>query len=63
MLSKSSVRLGIRCHPINLWATQLGNDTLWHGSGIYLIKEFQKFIPISYEFVQLAGGVEVAKGT
>ena len=55
----SPIRVGVRCHPINTWATTAENGmTFWHGYGIHYLEEFAKYWGFEYEFVQIPPGTE-----
>ena len=49
----TDVRITVRCAPGNLWTTQDGNDTYWHGTHMSLLREFEKFLGVNYKFVQI----------
>ena len=48
-----TVKIGVRCDPISIWTTPGENGTLWHGRGIYYLREWEKVWDVQYEFIEL----------
>ena len=50
--STPTVRIGITCLPIYIWATEENNGTIWHGVSIALLRNMLKYLPVQLAYVQ-----------